>query len=170
MMFVIALSVLLVLGVWGTQVNAQVTPFTAIDVTCVNFDPGTTVVDEAGTTHIRGIVHKGVVMSDNELITGTSYLVVDIVTAANSDVNQLTVTNLIYPDAVLGSWVVPGHGQFSPAEGLLVQHNGRGTGGLSEGVIAFEVRAATVDPATLPCEPVIPPAELNGFILGGRAE
>jgi hypothetical protein len=25
-----------------------------------------------------------------------------------------------------------------------------------------------VDPATLPCEPVIPPAELTGLIIGGK--
>jgi len=51
---------------------------------------------------------------------------------------------------------------------MLVRHDGRGTGDLSNAFIAFEVRAATVDPAALPCEPVIPPAELTGLIIGGK--
>jgi hypothetical protein len=162
-----ALALLLMSSVWVANAHSQVTPFTAVDVTCEVLDPGTTTVDEAGVTHVRGTISKGIISSDHELIAGTSYIMVDEVTEPESDITGLTVTSFIYPDAAQGSWVSPGQGQVSP-EGLLVRHDGRGTGDLSHAFIAFEVRAATVDPATLPCEPVIPPAELTGLIIGGK--
>ena len=165
-----SLLLLLLCGVDAVTADDEerehVTRFTAIDISCEVLDPGMVTVDAEGVTHIEGQVFKGIVTSDNELIAGTSYIIVDAVIEPGSDITQLWVNVSYYPTAVRGTWVAPGQGQVSP-EGLLVRHRGQGTRDLRKSRIKFEVRGAT-DVGTLPCTPVIPPAELKGVIIDKR--
>lgn len=147
--------------------NDRLAQFTAIDTSCELVSEGTTTVDAEGVTHVEGEIYKGIVISDNPLMAGTSYIVVDSVIKPDSNIIRLWVTAFFYPDAVQGTWIAPGQGQVSP-EALLVRHSGRGTRDLRKALIKFHVRFADVDPASLPCEPVIPPAALKGVIIDKR--
>lgn len=152
----ISLLLLLMIGLDVTTAAAdadekereRVTRFTAIDISCEVLDPGTVTVDAEGVTHIEGQVFKGIATSDNALITGTSYVIVAAVITPGSEIIRLWVTNLNYPNAVQGSWIIPGQGEVSPA-GLSVRHSGYGTRDLKNFRIKYKVSAADVDPASL---------------------
>jgi hypothetical protein len=141
----------------------RATKFTAIDFACEKVQDGAVTVDPEGVIHIEGDIFKGIVVSDNTLIAGTSLTVADAVIEPNSDVTQLWVTAFYYPNAVQGTWIAPGQGQASP-EGLRVRHSGHGTRALRKSLIRLIAQTAS-DFGTPPCEPVLPPTELKGVII-----
>jgi hypothetical protein len=142
----------------------RVTKFTAIDASCELINEGvTTTNDDTGITHIKGEIYKGITVSDNELFNGTSYIVVDTEMDQETGESKVWVTSIFYPEFVDGSFIAPGQGVVT-AEGPSVSHRGHGTGELAGLRIRFDVRAAQ-EPGTLPCEPLFPPAQLEGVII-----
>jgi hypothetical protein len=142
----------------------RVTRFTAIDASCELINEGVTIEDDdAGIAYTEGEIYKGVTLSDNDLLNGTSYIVVDTMMDQETGDSKVWVTSFFYPEGVDGNFIAPGQGTVT-AEGPSVSHRGHGTGELEGLRIRFDVQGAQ-DPGSLPCEPLFPPVELEGVII-----
>ena len=149
---------------FGVPAFSRVTSFTAIDLTCEVIDEGTTSVDDdQGVSYSEGEIYKGIIISDNELINGTRYIMIDHEIDQETGDDKVWVTGFFYPDAVDGTWIVPGEGEIT-AQGPDVHHRGHGTRELDGLRIRFKVRGAA-ELETPPCEPLFPPVEFEGIII-----
>jgi hypothetical protein len=110
-----------------------------------------------------GEVYKGITESDNELIAGTSYIIVDTETDQETGDSKIWVTAFFYPALIEGTWIVPGNGEIT-SEGASINHRGHGVRDLQGLRIRFEVLEPE-DPGTPPCEPLFPPVQLEGVII-----
>jgi hypothetical protein len=148
----------------GVPAFSRVTSFTALDITCEVIDEGVTSVDDdQGIAYSEGEIYEGIIISDNELINGTRYIVIDHEIDQETGDDKVWVTGFFYPDAVDGVWIVPGEGEIT-TQGPDVRHRGHGTRELEGMRIRFTVRGAA-ELETPPCEPLFPPVEFEGVII-----
>ena len=143
----------------------RVTEFTAFDGSCELVSEAETVVDDdAGVIYGRGEIYRGALISDNPMINGHSYIVLDYVEDQESGDREIWVTSFFYPDAVDGAFILPGKGTLT-ADGPRVEHRGHGIGELDGLRIRATAHVPTEEPADLPCEPLFPPVQIDGVII-----
>jgi len=159
-----ALMVLLMAGGPAAADNGEPAALRGFGVDCVVLDPGTEETVD-GIYSFRGLVVGGFVVSDNELLAGTSVVTI------NADINLKTGiwmnwwgSGTFYPYAVDGTWEFPidgGSGPLAPA-----MSHGYGTGdlaGLRLNLRGGEPRADFPD--ELPCTEPMRVLEFKGAIV-----
>lgn len=148
---------------WFAQ--GRVTEFTAFDGSCELVSEAETVVDDdAGVIIGRGEIYRGALVSDNPMINGHSYIVLDYVEDQETGEREVWVTSFFYPDAVDGAFILPGKGTVS-ADGPYVEHRGHGIGELDGLRIRATAHVPSEEPGELPCEPLFPPVQIDGVII-----
>lgn len=142
----------------------RVTEFTAFDGSCELVREAETIVDDdAGIVYGRGEIYRGALVSDNPMINGHSYIVLDYEEDQESGERKVWVTSFFYPDAVDGAFILPGEGTVT-ADGPSVSHRGHGIGELDGLRIRVTAHEPTAEPE-LPCEPLFPPVQIDGVII-----
>jgi hypothetical protein len=145
----VAFSALLLLVLTVGSVAARregvATHFKAIDVACETFE---------GDGDLN---FKGMVLSEDERIAGTSFVEISFVG------NRVLVNVTLVPDAFDGTWIAPGHSTLAPKAPVI--HKGSGTGVFEGQKIMLKARALDDELDNLPCEPVGPVVELTGTII-----
>lgn len=134
---------ILTVGSAAARREGVATHFKAVDVACETFEGD------------GDLSFKGVVLSEDERIGGTSFVEISFVG------KRILVDYTLIPEAFDGTWIAPGHSTDTPAP---VAHKGSGTDVFEGQKIIFQARIID-EFEGLPCEPVGPVVELTGIII-----
>jgi hypothetical protein len=143
--FGVLFLLIVAIGSAAAKREGVATHFKAIDVACEMFD---------GDGDLN---FKGVVLSEDKRIAGTSFVEISFVG------NRVLVDYTLIPEDFDGTWIAPGHSTVAPKAPVI--HKGFGTGVFEGQKIMLKARVLDDELDNLLCKPVGPVVELTGKII-----